>query len=87
MEEIKSKVLDTTILNYQSVVEIGGSLYRYAGKYERSWTFGYRFIPLAGQRKKAVVKLTRKKLSECWLIQNIGSNSHVFGNSLQLSIF
>lgn len=85
--EVKSKVVDTTILNYQSVVEICGCLYRYRGKYERSWAFEYRFTPLTGQGKKADIRISRNKLAQCWLIHDINHNSHVLSNALQLSLF
>jgi hypothetical protein len=80
---------DSTLLSQSSVYQIDRTLYRYLYKTGTINAPQYIFRPLAGQRKKADLKLNYKALTtRCYAVEGVSPNSFV-GNltSQQLSLF
>ncbi|WP_414546568.1 hypothetical protein [Nostoc sp. CCY0012] len=84
-----NKVYDSTLLTQSRVYQIDRTLYKYLYKIGTGTAPQYIFRPLAGQRKKADLKLNHKALmSRCYEVQGMSTKSSVLSQeSLQLSIF
>lgn len=84
-----NRVYDSTILSCKKVYQIDRTLYQYLYKTGTIQAPQYIFRPLAGQRKKADLKLNHKGLiNRCYEVQGATTKSSVISQeSLQLSIF
>jgi hypothetical protein len=81
---------DTTLLTQRNIYFINGVLYRFLWVSDSINHPQYFFRPLAGQRKRADLKLNRNKVY--WLVQEVASLRGQFmarmtENAIQLSLF
>ncbi|MBD2169423.1 hypothetical protein H6G04_34235 [Calothrix membranacea FACHB-236] len=84
-----NRVYDSTLLTQSKVYQIDRTLYQYRYKTGTIQAPQYIFCPLAGQRKKADLKLNHKALTtRCYEVEGVTTKSSVLSQeSLQLSIF
>jgi hypothetical protein len=84
-----NRVYDSTLLSQSKLYQIDRTLYQYRYKTGTIQAPQYIFRPLAGQRKKADLKLNHKVLTtRCYEVEGAKTNSSVLSQeSLQLSIF
>ncbi|QLE60011.1 hypothetical protein [Nostoc sp. TCL26-01] len=84
-----NRVYDSTLLSRSKVYQIDRTLYQYLYKTGTIQAPQYIFRPLAGQRKKADLKLNHKALTtRCYEVEGVTTKSSVLSQeSLQLSIF
>ena len=84
-----NRVYDSTLLSQSKVYQIDRTLYQYRYKTGTIPAPQYIFRPLAGQRKKADLKLNHKALTtRCYEVEGVTTKSSVLSQeSLQLSIF
>lgn len=84
-----NRVYDSTLLSQSKVYQIDSALYQYRYKTGTIQAPQYIFRPLAGQRKKADLKLNHKALTtRCYEVEGVTTKSSVLSQeSLQLSIF
>lgn len=84
-----NRVYDSTLLTQSKVYQIDRTLYQYRYKTGTIQAPQYIFRPLAGQRKKADLKLNHKALTtRCYEVEGVTTKSSVLSQeSLQLSIF
>jgi hypothetical protein len=84
-----NRVYDSTLLSQSKVYQIDRTLYHYLYKTGTIQAPQYIFRPLAGQRKKADLKLNHKALTtRCYEVEGVTTKSSVLSQeSLQLSIF
>jgi hypothetical protein len=84
-----SRVYDSTILSTKKVYQIDRTLYQYLYKTGTIQAPQYIFRPLAGQRKKADLKLNHKGLTNrCYEVEGATTKSLVISQeSLQLALF
>jgi hypothetical protein len=84
-----NRVYDSTLLSQSKVYQIDRTLYQYLYKTGTIPAPQFIFRPLAGQRKKADLKLNHKGLTNrCYEVEGAKINSSVLSQeSLQLSIF
>ncbi|MBD2214764.1 hypothetical protein H6G27_33690 [Nostoc linckia FACHB-104] len=84
-----NRVYDSTLLSQSKVYQIDSTLYQYRYKTGTIQAPQYIFRPLAGQRKKADLKLNHKALTaRCYEVEGVTTKSSVLSQeSLQLSIF
>jgi hypothetical protein len=84
-----NKVYDSTILSSKKVYQIDRTLYQYLYRTGTIQAPQYIFRPLAGQRKKADLKLNHKGLiNRCYEVEGATTKSSVISQeSLQLALF
>jgi hypothetical protein len=84
-----SRVHDSTWLSSTKVYQIDITMYQYLYKTGTIQAPQFMFRPLAGQRKKADLKLNYKALTtRCYEVEGVTTKSSVLSQqSLQLSIF
>ncbi|BAB77493.1 hypothetical protein ACN23B_30845 (plasmid) [Anabaena sp. FACHB-709] len=84
-----NRVYDSTILSTKKVYQIDRTLYQYLYQTGTIQAPQFIFRPLAGQRKKADLKLNHKALTNrCYEVEGATTKSSVLSQeSLQLSIF
>jgi hypothetical protein len=84
-----NRVYDSTLLTQSKVYQIDRTLYQYLYKTGTIQAPQFIFRPLAGQRKKADLKLNHKALTtRCYEVEGVTTKSSVLSQeSLQLSIF
>ncbi|UKP01566.1 hypothetical protein [Nostoc sp. UHCC 0870] len=84
-----NRVYDSTLLSQSKVYQIDRTLYQYLYKTGTIQAPQFIFRPLAGQRKKADLRLNHKALTtRCYEVEGVTTKSSVLSQeSLQLSIF
>ncbi|UKP01364.1 hypothetical protein [Nostoc sp. UHCC 0870] len=84
-----NRVYDSTLLTQSKVYQIERTLYQYLYKTGTIQAPQFIFRPLAGQRKKADLRLNHKALTtRCYEVEGVTTKSSVISQeSLQLSIF
>ncbi|UKP01489.1 hypothetical protein [Nostoc sp. UHCC 0870] len=84
-----NRVYDSTLLSQSKVYQIERTLYQYLYKTGTIQAPQFIFRPLAGQRKKADLRLNHKALTtRCYEVEGVTTKSSVISQeSLQLSIF
>lgn len=84
-----NRVYDSTLLSQSKVYQIDRTMYQYLYKTGTIQAPQFIFRPLAGQRKKADLRLNHKALTtRCYEVEGVTTKSSVLSQeSLQLSIF
>ncbi len=84
-----NRVYDSTLLTQSKVYQIDRTLYQFLYRTGTGTAPQYIFRPLAGQRKKADLKLNHKALTNrCYEVEGATTKSSVISQeSLQLSLF
>ena len=82
-------VNDCTLLSQRTIYFINGAFYTYLWRSDSCRFTQYYFRPLAGQRKKADLKLNQRKVYNLVKVTGIASGHHtVIGEkAIQLSLF
>ncbi len=84
-----NRVYDSTLLTQSKVYQIDRTLYQFLYRTGTGTAPQYIFRPLAGQRKKADLKLNHKALTNrCYEVEGATTKSSVISQeSLQLALF
>ena len=87
-----NRIYDSTLLKSTATYQIDGCLYHYAGQdpYATIQAPKYKFIPLAGQRRRSDLVLNRTKLlTRVYEVEGmtVSRNATTTDTSVQLGLF